>query len=115
MLSICFIPCYLIKLQISLLLSPINISKKRLGCSEKKREKENKRKRTHVPMKKMIERPKFFPKSSNLKERYVFLQGAKVELGYHYCHHISPFHNDFLHTSTIFAPTITTIYPISHI
>jgi hypothetical protein len=33
MLSICFIPCYIIKLQISLLIPPINISKKRLGCS----------------------------------------------------------------------------------
>jgi hypothetical protein len=45
----------------------------------------------------------------------VFLQGAKVELGFHHCHHISPFvttstylYIHHIHTPTIFHHTSTT-------
>jgi hypothetical protein len=101
MFPIHFNPCYSIKLQIFLLLPPINISKKRLGCSER--------------IKKTTEHLRFSSKSSSLKERYVFLQGAKVELGFHHCHHISPFvttstylYIHHIHTPTIFHHTSTT-------
>jgi hypothetical protein len=100
MFPIHFNPCYSIKLQIFLLLPPINISKKRLGCSEKKL---------------LFEHPRFSSKSSSSKERYVFLQGEKVELGFHHCHHISPFvttstylYIHHIHTPTIFHHTSTT-------
>jgi hypothetical protein len=113
MFPIHFNPCYSIKLQIFLLLPPINISKKRLGCSERKKKK---RKRTNVLIKKLLsEHPRFSSKSSSSKERYVFLQGAKVELGFHHCHHISPFVTTstylcihHIHTPTIFHHTSTT-------
>jgi hypothetical protein len=123
MFSIHFNPGYSIKLQIFILLPPINISKKRLGCSERKKKK-NKRKRANVPIKKLLsEHPRFSSKSSSSKERYVFLQGAKVELGFHHCHHISPcvttstyLYIHHIHTPTIFHHTSTTyIGPHTHI
>jgi hypothetical protein len=50
------------------------IPRKRLGALKKKKEKKkrkNKRKRTNVPLKKkIIEQPKFSPKSLSFRERY---------------------------------------------
>jgi hypothetical protein len=84
----------------------IHISKKRLGCS-KKRKKEERKERGKRKIKErgqmsqhreILSSLSSSQKSSNIKRGVYFFKGAKVKLGIHHYH---PFTPSFLHTYII--------------